>query len=128
MILVDTSVFIDFLRAKDPRMKGHFATFGAAVCGAVRAEVLAGALSPAHAAKLAAALNALPQIPTPESVWDIVGEHLAALRRNGLTAGFVDVVIATAAMTAGLELWTRDKFLLSLPTHLPGLRLFPEPP
>jgi predicted nucleic acid-binding protein len=42
MILVDTSVLVDYLRAPTDRVLQVLETHTAAVCGVIRAEILAG--------------------------------------------------------------------------------------
>jgi predicted nucleic acid-binding protein len=73
-------------------------------------------------------INAFDQAPTPESVWDAVGDLLAILRSNGVTVPFNDVVIALVAIMAGVELWTRDHQFQLIQCHEPRLKLFQEPP
>jgi predicted nucleic acid-binding protein len=64
MILLDTSVVIDYLRTADARMLAVFQAEDAAICGVTRAEVLHGARDPAHRAQLIAALDAFGQEAT----------------------------------------------------------------
>jgi predicted nucleic acid-binding protein len=64
----------------------------------------------------------------PESLWDDVGDNLAALRAAGITVPFADAVIATVAIANGVELWTRDHQFTLMQTVLTSLRLFQEPP
>jgi len=127
MILLDTSVFVDFLRAKDTRLRAIFVTAGATLCGVVRAEILNGATDPVNAARLSAALNALPQVPVTDAAWDMAGRTLSSLRWVGLCAGFADALIAATAVENDLELWTRDKFFTRIQSVLPALKLFAEP-
>src|SRR5438067_9026070 len=98
MTLVDTSVVIDYLRTADPKLLGLFIAHDAAVCGVTRAEVLHGARSPADRARLVQALDGFRQVPIPDTLWDLVGDHLAALRRGGVTVPFGDALIATVAV------------------------------
>jgi predicted nucleic acid-binding protein len=128
VILVDTSVVIDFLRTSDAKLGNLFQTQNAAICGITRAEVLWGTRSPKHRTALLAALNSFRQIPILEQFWDEAGDHLASLRRNGITVPFQDVIIATVAIANDTELWTRDKQFQMIQTVLPQLRLFSEPP
>src|SRR5436190_22301632 len=101
MILVDTSVVIDYLRSGDARLLALFAAHTAAICGITRAEVLHGTRNPAHRPRLVAALNSFTQLPIPDASWDEVGDNLAALRAAGVTVPFMDVVIATVAIANG---------------------------
>jgi len=129
MILVDTSVVIDFTRGKDAKLQALLLALPVAVCGVVRAEVLHGSLSPGHRQKLLTELAAFQFLPTPDTVWDAVGDNLAALRSKGITAPFPDAVIATLGIENDIEVWARD------PHHFPKmqqvlsrLKLFQEPP
>jgi predicted nucleic acid-binding protein len=108
MTLVDTGVVIDYPRSGDAKLLGLFQSLPGSVCGTTRAEVLHGARTPADRARVLTILNAFVQTPTPEPVWDAVGDLLAALRVSGVTVPFNDVVIAAVAVSAGIELWTRD--------------------
>lgn len=128
MILVDTNVVIAAIRTGDPKLTGLFRAHGASVCGIVRAEVLHGARTPADRQQAVALLNALPQVPIPDTLWDPVGDNLAALRAGGVVVQFPDVVLATVAIANGIELWTRDKHFALIQGILPSLTLFQEPP
>jgi predicted nucleic acid-binding protein len=73
-------------------------------------------------------LGTLGHIALPETIWDAVGEHLRILRGSGVTVPFPDAVIATAAISNNVELWTRDAHFTQMQRVLPLLRLFIEPP
>ena len=126
MILIDTSVLIDYLRSKDAALLRRLQEQDAAICGATRAEILCGVRDELHRDRLLDALDAFHQIPIPDSVWDEIGGTLARLRRSGITVPFADVVIATVAISSGLELWTRDKQFHLIQTVVPQLRMFDE--
>jgi predicted nucleic acid-binding protein len=128
VILTDTSVVIDFVRGKDAKLAGLISQLPVAVCGIVRAELLCGARDPAHRTSLLTLLATFAQIPTPEAVWDAVGDNLATLRRNGITVPFPDVVIATVGIEYDIEGWTRDPHFPTMQKVLSSLRMFPEPP
>lgn len=128
MILTDTSVLIDFVRAKDARLNVLFPTLLVAICGVSRAEVLRGSQGARHHQRLLTFLNSLQQLPISDSIWDAVGRHLALLQSKGIILPFPDVVIASVAVSMGIELWTRDKHFSVIQTVLPALRLFQEPP
>jgi predicted nucleic acid-binding protein len=128
MILTDSSVVIDYLRTGDPKYQAVSQAHGAAVCGVTRAEILHGARNPKDRQRLLTVLNAFGQVPIPDSLWDDLGDHLAALRAAGVTVPFQDVVIATVAITSDIELWTHDNQFAMIQQVLPRLRLFQEPP
>jgi len=128
MILVDTSVLIDYLQTKDAKLLGLMQRHGGAVCGIIRAEILYGALNTGHRRRLLKALNALAQLPLPEIIWDQVGDNLAALRARGITVPFPDAVIATLGIENDIEVWARDPHFPTMQKLLPRLKLFQEPP
>jgi predicted nucleic acid-binding protein len=128
MILVDSSVVIDYTRGRDLKLQALFTTLNLSLCGVVRAELLAGSRSAAARVKLIAILNGLVQVPTPESIWDRVGDNLAELGRNGLTVPFADAVIATLGMQLDIEVWSRDLHFPAMQRILPALQLYQEPP
>ena len=128
MILVDANVVIAYLKKPDPKVLGLFQTHQAAICGITRAEVLHGARNPADRQQLYQALNVFVQIAIPDSLWDAVGDALAALRAAGVTVPFPDTVLACVAIEYGIELWTRDQHFSLMQAVLPQLRLFQEPP
>jgi predicted nucleic acid-binding protein len=128
MILVDTSVVIDYTRSGDAKMLALFQTHSAAICGVTRAEVLAGVRSPQHRGRLVAALNSFFALPILEAGWDQIGDYLLALRTAGVTVPFADVVIAAVAIAHDVELWTRDAQFVLIQRVLPQLKLFQEPP
>jgi predicted nucleic acid-binding protein len=102
--LIDTGVLIDFSRTADPKLGGLFKKLPVAVCGVVRAELLHGARNPRDRARLVVLLDSFAQLPTPEPLWDVVGDSLKALRSGGVTVPFQDVVLATLAIANDIEL------------------------
>jgi predicted nucleic acid-binding protein len=128
MTLVDTSVVIDFLRSGDAKLLALFRSLPGAVCGVTRAEVLHGARNPTARTRVLTVLNAFLQVPIPDSLWDDVGDLLAALRSAGVTVPFNDAMIAAVAVSAGLELWTRDSQFRLIQGVESRLVLYQEPP
>src|SRR6266487_4038764 len=122
MILVDANVIIGYLKKPDPKVLGLFQVHQAAVCGVTRAEVLHGARNPADRQRLLNQLNIFAQLVIPDSIWDAVGDALAALRAAGVTVPFPDVVLACVAIEHGIELWTRDQHFSLMQAVLPQLR------
>src|SRR5262245_13850190 len=128
MILVDTNILVTVLRTGDPKVTGLLQSHGAAACGIVRAELLHGVRTPAERQQAIALLGTLAHVPIPDSLWDQVGDNLAALRAVGVVVPFPDVVLVTLAIDSGVELWTRDKHFVLMQPVLPALKLFQEPP
>jgi len=128
VILVDTTVVIDYARGKDAKLVSLLPTLSVAVCGVVRAELLCGARDANHRASLLTLLAPFQQVSIPDSLWDTVGDNMARLRRKGITVPFPDVVVATLGIENDFEVWARDPHFAAMQKHLPGLRLFQEPP
>lgn len=128
MILVDSSVVIPFCKGKDLKLMGLLSTLPVAVCGVTEAEVLAGARTPGDRARFLAVLALFVPLPVPPTIWPRVGDHLAILYAAGLPTPLTDVTSATVAIDHGIECWARDKHFPAMAAHLPGLRLFAEPP
>jgi len=92
MILVDSGVLIDFLRSKDPKLDALFRSLPVAVCGITHAEILHGSRSGPDRSRLLVFLSAFQQVPILDSLWDLVGDHLAALRASGIAVPFPDAL------------------------------------
>jgi predicted nucleic acid-binding protein len=127
MILVDSCVIFDYTRGKDIRLLDHSRSLPVGICGITRAEVLHGARSISHRAKLLALLNYFAQVRTAETIWDVVGDNLAALRQSGITVPIQDVILTSIAIEGGYEVWSRDAHFTAIQRFLPNLRLFQEP-
>lgn len=128
MILLDSGVIIDFLRSMDAKLAALFRSLPVAVCGVTRAEILHGSRSAADRQRLVVFLNAFQRVSIPDSLWDAVGNNLAALRTNGIAVPLPDAVIATAGIENDFEVWSRDPHFPLMQTVLPRLKLFQEPP
>lgn len=128
MILVDTSVVIDWERGKDIKLQALMPSLPVAVCGVTQAELLQGSRDPAHRHKLLADLAAFQFVPIPDSLWITVSDNLATLRSEGLTVPLPDAVIATLGIPNDIEVWARDPPFPAMQKLLPRLKLFAEPP
>lgn len=100
MILVDTCVIINYLRAPTPEIKKIFQKNEIAICGVVMAELLRGAVSEKQFNQLKSSLECFEYIP------------------------FQDAMIALLAMKAACPLWTTDRHFSILQSILPELKLF----
>ena len=65
MILTDTGVLIRFLRTKDAKLGHSLRTHPVAICGAVQAEILAGARNDKERQRLLAFLRPFHYVPFP---------------------------------------------------------------
>jgi predicted nucleic acid-binding protein len=128
MILVDTSVVIDWSQGKDAKLRLLIPSLPVAVCGVTQAELLHGSRNPAHRQELLGDLATFQFVPIPDALWIKVGDNLAALRLKGITVPLSDAVIATLGIENDIEVWARDPHFPMMQKHLPALKLFQEPP
>lgn len=115
MILVDTSVWVDHLRAGHSGLAGLLD--GNVVLGHpwVTGELALGHL--AQRAELIGLMAALPQatVATPEEVRLLVERHAL----YGLGIGYVDAqLLASSLLTVGSKLWTSDRRLQAAASQL----------
>lgn len=108
MILIDTSVWVDHLRADDAAVATLLKT------GRVLAHpFVIGELALGHLRQRRTILSALQDLPRASVATD--GEVLLFIERHalaGLGIGYVDIhLLAATRLTAGSALWTRDKRL-----------------
>jgi len=111
VILVDTSVWIDHLRAGDAHLAALLEAGRVVVHPFVIGEIALGNLS-----RRIDVLTALSDLPSAEMATDL--EVLDLIERHSLFGrgiGYVDAhLVASARLTAGTSLWTRDKPLRGL--------------
>jgi len=126
MILLDSSVLIDFLVKPSAALLKQFQVRKPAICGICIAEVLHGAEDLRHVKKLRKILLQFPQIEIPENLWPEVGKLLFRLRQQGVTVPFPDAVLAALALRRNIPLWSRDLHFDLVKKHWPRLKLFQE--
>jgi predicted nucleic acid-binding protein len=115
VILVDTSVWVDHLRAHDPRLAALLNAGMILAHPFVLGELALGSLR--QRATVLKALSDLPQatIATDLEVLHFINHH--ALFGRG--AGYVDIhLLAAARLTGGTTLWTNDRRLHELAEEL----------
>ena len=115
MILVDTSVWVDHLRAEEPHLAsllrenqvlGHPMVIGELACGNLR-----------NRDELLQDLKGLPTIPSAShaEVLYLIEER----RLMGRGIGFIDAyLLAATALAAPAKLWTKDMRLLRVANSL----------
>lgn len=111
MILVDTSVWIDHLRAGDAQLSALLDSSRVLMHPFVVGELACGNMS--NRAEVLALLAHLPQAAIATD-----GEALFYIERHELMGrgiGYVDAhLLAAVSLDAGTQLWTRDKRLLAV--------------
>jgi predicted nucleic acid-binding protein len=110
--LIDTSLWIDFTRARSPRtLKRFIAPFildpEAHVAEPVAFEILRHATA-TEAKQLTRQFATLPMLPTPEDLWAQAAQIGQACRRKNIEVGSLDLLIATVALHHGAEVVTFD--------------------
>ena len=122
MILVDTSVWVDHLRAGDAQLAVLLERSTVAMHPMVLGELACGNLKDRET--LLALWRNLPQLTSATDA-----EALFFLERNrlwGRGIGYIDLhLLAAVSLNAGTRLWTRDRRLRETAEHL-GLA-FAEP-
>lgn len=128
MILIDTSAWIEFFRARGkPAFKSRVADClscgEAAYTCPIRFELLSGA----RREEIASVLEGLEfarRIEFTAAHWDTAATHGAKLRAKGVTVPASDLLIATLADSEGLLVLSRDRhFEMIRDAVLPELRL-----
>lgn len=129
MVLVDTSVWIDFFAA---RSSGHVVALenliinrkDICICGIVLTEVLQGIRKDSEFKKTRDLFNNLLFFPTPYSVFLKAAEIYRDLRRKGITIRrSVDCMIASVAIENDIPLLHNDKDFKAIEEHC-GLRCY----
>jgi predicted nucleic acid-binding protein len=114
MILVDTSVWIDHLRAPDAHLSALLSTISVGTHPWVIGELACGNLK-----NRAAILGDLQFLPHLYLATD--AEVLLFIEQNRLMGqgiGYIDMHILASAKLSGVNLWTRDKRLMRVASDL----------
>jgi len=111
VVLVDTSVWVDFARrgerGRAVAMRDLLDAGEVATCGPVAAELLAGAEGEV-AERMWGTLSSLPWAELDAAGWHQVGITAGRLRRGGETLPLTDLAIAVAASRADHAVWSFD--------------------
>lgn len=126
MILVDTSIIIEFWKKPSAKVKKIFLKEDVAVCGIVKAELIHGAKNKKQQKIIQEALNDFAYVITDESIWADVGNLLYDLRKQGITIPFQDAVLCSLALKHDLVLWSNDKHFNLIKEKVDQLKLFKQ--
>ncbi len=110
--LIDTSLWIDFTRARSPRkLKQFIAPFildpDAHLAEPIIFEILRHA-TPAEAKQLTQQFQTLPLLATPPLLWTQAADLGQACRQKNITVNSLDLLIAAVAIHDGAEVVTFD--------------------
>jgi predicted nucleic acid-binding protein len=127
MVVVDSSVWIEALRAKgrlDVKLgvEGLLEVYEAHVCAPVRLEVLGGA-RPEDRRALSLYFSVLPYRACQAQDWEDAVALAWKLRSNGLTVPWLDVLIAAIALRDKARVYSVDAHFQHI-AALSGLRLY----
>lgn len=115
MILVDTSVWIDHLRANDPVLAGLLNNGGVLMHPFVLGELSLGSLRQRDV--VLEALSGLPRAKLANDTEVLL--FIAQKALFGLGIGYIDAhLLAAVRLTPDASLWTRDKLLLAAAQRL----------
>lgn len=112
MILIDTSAWIDFFRGRDPLASAVDAALAhneAAVCGPVETELRRGLATDRERRVVLPLLEGCHQLSQPPELWAEAGDLGFALRRRGITAKTMDLLIAVYALSHSASILSADK-------------------
>ena len=132
LVLVDTSVWIDFLQ--QPRSKIHEemtrliqGTNRVLICGLVMQEILQGLKSSKSTHLFHSRLQKLPFLPTRKSTYILAAEIFRKLKEKGVEVQTVDATIAAIAIENRLPLFTLNLRHFVPMRQISKLRLHPLP-
>lgn len=127
MILVDSCVWIDFMRGSNSRevnVLSHLLEYGDAyICDIVFMEICIGAPTEALLKKYSQQFAELPFLKLPDMSHIQLAEWGHKLRKNGVKPMIADLMIAGTALFFKVPLLTTDQDFLDYKKYL-GLRLF----
>lgn len=122
LVLIDTSVWIDFFRGKQSvatdAVEQALQLGVARLCGPVKAGLLQGVKTRKEKLQLGTMFEAVKNLPTHELDWEIAGNNLQVLREGGLTLPSTDALIAAVAIRHKVPVLTLDKHFLHLKVQL----------
>jgi hypothetical protein len=115
VILVDTSIWVDHLRAGDARLADALDRAAVFIHPFIVSELACGLLR--NRGELLRLLRSLPGVPAASD-----DEALDFIERHGLMGrgvGYIDVhLLASAALSGGVRLWSRDVRLAGVAAEL----------
>ena len=114
MILVDTSVWVDHLRAGDARLAALLEAGGVLMHPFVLGEIACGPL--ADRARVLRLVRDLPLAAAAAA--DEAQAFVERHRLHGRGIGYVDLHLLAASALSAAPLWTRDKRLQALASEL----------
>ncbi len=114
MIIADTSVWVEFLRSREPvhaRLKELLERGSVLGEECIFGELLSGARSPRESDLIESYWKSLPKIDE-SGIWLEAGRISATRSLHARGVGLVDAAILAIAARTGAEIWTLDRRLM----------------
>ena len=128
MVIVDTSVWIQFLRSRGSpehgEVDGLLTRDEVVMVGPVMAEILQGARSIEEFEQLRIRLTALPYVEATRETWSRSGALSYQLRQQGNPVGLADLLISALALEHGHQIYSLDEHF----QRVPDLQLYEAEP
>jgi len=128
MVLVDTSIWIDFFQAPESHTGSELVSLikdhnTVALCGIVLQEVLQGIRNQKSFVLVRERLLKFPFVEANLDTWLLAASLYRDLRAKGITMPSVDVTIAAIAIQNDMSLFSRDSHFEEV-VRVSDLRLF----
>jgi len=123
-ILVDTTIWIEFFRAKSKigdRLEMLLTENAVWTCGVVMFEVLQGIKSEGEKNKILGILASLPYVEMTQKLWQSAAELSILVKKSGMNVPLSDIFIAAIATENDLSIYTLDKHF----SQIPNLKIYP---
>jgi predicted nucleic acid-binding protein len=118
VFLVDSTVYIDFLRARqDPveALRPWLIHEEILCCGIIRCEVLRGIVNAKVHRRMRELFDALGVLDIDRSLWDETAQLAWTLDRRGVVLPLTDLIIAGCALRAGATVISSDQHFREIP-------------
>jgi predicted nucleic acid-binding protein len=116
-VVVDTSIFIDFLRgAPTPRLEELLRENSALLSPLVRLELIRG-MRLDEGRFIGDLLKGSPQVPHLPGLFTTAEALLEKLKRRGLTVGLIDLLLAAQARLLRCDIYSSDGVFAQIAKH-----------
>jgi predicted nucleic acid-binding protein len=122
LILVDTSVFIAFLRDGSSKLADLLDQSRVLLSSFVQLELLMGVRA-SERAELADLLNSIPSTRIESDLFQLARSLLRTVRQRGVNSGLVDYLIVLEALQSNAQLYSFDK-TMNKTASLVGVEVF----
>ncbi len=122
-VIVDTSVFINFLKGKEKYAMEVTALLEmnrVVTTGIIIAELMQGIRKQEEEEHIADIMTSINILEIPTELWIKAGKLSSSLRRKGITLPLTDIAIAAIAIDYNLSLFTLDKHF----EKIPGVKVY----